>query len=137
MAPYEALYGRKCRSPLHWDLDETRGAPRTEKDRLRPELIQEAIDKIQIIKKNMKTAQDRQKSYADKRRKNLEFNVGDQVFLKVAPQKEIRRMGKSGKLNSRYAGLFEIIERVGPVAYRLNLSPNLTGIHSIFHMSQL
>ena len=137
MAPYEALYGRKCRSPLHWDIDEIRSTPSSEKDALRPEMIQEAIDKVQIIKKNMKTAQDRQKSYADKRRKDLEFSIGDLVFLKIAPQKGIRRMGKAGKLSPRYTGPFEIIERIGPVAYRLDLPPNLTGIHNVFHISQL
>ena len=85
MTPYEALYGRKCRSPLHWDIEETRNTSTTGKDALRPELIQEAIEKVQLIKKNMKTAQDRQKSYADKRRKDLEFCIGDRVFLKIAP----------------------------------------------------
>jgi len=137
MAPYEALYGRKCRSPLHWDLDEVRSTSRNGSDGLRPEMIQESIDKVQVIKKNMKTAQDRQKSYADKRRKDLEFNIGDQVFLKLTPQKGIRRMGKSGKLTPRYAGPFDIVERIGPVAYRLDLPPNLTGIHDVFHVSQL
>ena len=79
MAPYEALYGRKCRSPLHWDLDEFGKAASRGENVTRPDLIQEDIEKIQIIKKNMKTAQDRQKSYADRRRKDLEFEVGDQV----------------------------------------------------------
>ena len=85
----------------------------------------------------MKTAQDRQKSYANKHRKDLEFGIGERVFLKIAPQKEIRRMGKSGKLSPRYTGPFEIVERIGPVAYRLDLPPNLTGIHNVFHVSQL
>ena len=137
MAPYEALYGRRCRSPLHWDLDEVRSTSSKENEALRPELVQEAIDKIQIIKKNMKTAQDRQKSYADKRRKGLEFSVGDHVFLKIAPLKGIRRMGKSGKLNPKYTGPFQIVERISPVAYQLDLPPNLTGIHNVFHVSQL
>ena len=88
MAPYEALYGRKCRSPLHWDIDEVKSTSTTGKDALRPELIQEAIDKVQLIKKNMKMAQDRQKSHADRCRKDLDFNVGDCVFLKISPQKE-------------------------------------------------
>ena len=85
----------------------------------------------------MKTAQDRQKSYADRRRKDLEFEVGDQVFLKISPQKGIRRLGKIRKLAPRYAGPFEITERVGSVAYRLELPSNLTGIHDVFHVSQL
>ena len=110
MAPYEALYDRKYRSPLHWDIDEVKSTSNIERDALRPEMIQEAIDKVQIIKKNMKTAQDRQKSYADKRRKDLKFSMGDQVFLKIAPQREIRRMGNAEKLSPRFIDPFEIVK---------------------------
>ena len=111
MAPYEALYGRKCRSPLHWDLDEVKTTTEEKQGSLRPELIQDAIEKVQIIKQNMKAAQDRQKSYANKRRKDLEFAVGDQVFLKISPQKGIKRIGKHGKLIPRFTGPFEILKR--------------------------
>jgi hypothetical protein len=80
MAPYEALYGRKCRSPLYWDEV-------GEKQLLGPEIVQDTKDKIALIRKRMLTAQSRQKSYADQHRRKLEFKVGDQVFLKVSPMK--------------------------------------------------
>jgi len=137
MAPYEALYGRKCRSPLYWDLAEWRQTSDGHHRNTRPELIQDAIEKVQLIQQRMKAAQDRQKSYANRRRKNLEFEVGDRVFLKLSPRKGFYRIGKGGKLNPRYIGPYEIIERVGEVAYRLDLPPNLTGIHNVFHVSQL
>ena len=85
----------------------------------------------------MLTAQSRQKSYADKRRRPLEFQVGDAVFLKVAPLKGVMRFGKKGKLSPRYMGPFEIIERIGKVAYRLALSPDLSAVHNVFHVSML
>ncbi|XP_022897625.1 uncharacterized protein LOC111411315 [Olea europaea var. sylvestris] len=100
MAPYEALYGRKCKSPIHWD-------------------------------------EDRQKSYADRRRKDLEFSVGDKVFLKVAPMKGVLRFDKKGKLRPRFIGPFEILERIGVMAYRLALSPELAAVHNVFHISML
>ena len=79
----------------------------------------------------------RQKSYADKRRRPLEFSVGDSVFLKVAPMKGVMRFGKKGKLSPRYIGPFEIIERIGKVAYRLALPPELASVHSVFHVAML
>ncbi|KAL5555342.1 hypothetical protein UlMin_037578 [Ulmus minor] len=85
----------------------------------------------------MKTAQSRQKSYADKRRRPLEFLVGDSVFLKVAPMKGVMRFGKKGKLSPRYIGPFEILERIGKVAYRLALPPELSYVHNVFHVSML
>ncbi|KAL5543351.1 hypothetical protein UlMin_007135 [Ulmus minor] len=85
----------------------------------------------------MKTVQDRQKSYADKRRRLLEFHVGDSVFLKIAPMKGVMRFGKRGKLSPRYIGPFEILERVGKVAYRLALPPDLSSVHNVFHVSML
>ena len=85
----------------------------------------------------MKTAQSRQKSYADKRRKDLEFSVGDMVFLKVAPMKGVMRFGVKGKLSPRFIGPFEILERVGDMAYRLALPPRLSEIHNVFHVSML
>ncbi|XP_073300496.1 uncharacterized protein [Primulina huaijiensis] len=137
MAPYEALYGRKCRSPFNKDMDEWRGTKNGQERAIRPDIIQEAIDKIQLIRQRIQTAQSRQKSYADKRRKDLKFEVGDYVLLKVSPRKGIKGTGKKGKLHPRFVGPFEVVERVGTVAYRLSLPENISGIHNVFHVSQL
>ena len=94
-------------------------------------------DKVKVIREKIKTAQDRQKSYVDNRRKDLEFEVGDMVFLKVTPWKRVIRFGKRGKLSPRYIGPYPIIERIGPVAYKLNLPDELSRIHNVFHMSML
>ncbi|GJV21580.1 reverse transcriptase domain-containing protein [Tanacetum coccineum] len=119
-APFEALYGRKCRSPVLW-------AEIGESSLIGPELVQETTDKVVLIKEKLKAARDRQKSYADNRRKPLEFEVGDRVMLKVSPWKGVIRFGKKGKLAPRYVGPFEILERIGPVAYRLRLPEELSG----------
>ncbi|GJS76860.1 putative reverse transcriptase domain-containing protein [Tanacetum coccineum] len=102
-----------------------------------PELVQETTEKILQIKDRLKAARDRQKSYADKRRKPLEFSVGDYVLLKVSPWKGVVRFGKKGKLAPRFVGPFEIIEKVGSVAYRLDLPEELNGVHDTFHVSNL
>ncbi|GJV44563.1 hypothetical protein Tco_1429099 [Tanacetum coccineum] len=102
-----------------------------------PELVQETTEKIFQIKERLITARSRQKSYADKRRKPLEFEVGDRVLLKVSPWKGVVRFGKKGKLAPRYVGPFEIVERVGPVAYRLKLPQELSCVHDTFHVSNL
>ncbi|GJR57739.1 putative reverse transcriptase domain-containing protein [Tanacetum coccineum] len=104
---------------------------------IRPELVQETTDKVVLIKEKLKAARDRQKSYADNRRKPLEFEVGDRVMLKVSPWKGVIRFGKKGKLAPRYVGPFEILERIGPVAYRLRLPEELSGVHDTFHVSNL
>ncbi|GJV55296.1 putative reverse transcriptase domain-containing protein [Tanacetum coccineum] len=129
-APFEALYGRKCRSPVCWS--EVGDSQLTG-----PELIRETTEKIIQIKNRLLTARSRQKSYADVRRKPMEFNVGDMVMLKVSPWKGVIRFGKRGKLSPRYVGPFKIIERIGPVAYRLELPEKLRGIHNTFHVSNL
>ncbi|GJT83396.1 putative reverse transcriptase domain-containing protein [Tanacetum coccineum] len=129
-APFEALYGRKCRSPVIW-------TEVGENQLIGPELVQETTEKIFQIKERLITARSRQKSYADKRRKPLEFEVGDRVLLKVSPWKGVVRFGKKGKLAPRYVGPFEIIERVGPVAYRLKLPQELSCVHDTFHVSNL
>ncbi|GJY59818.1 putative reverse transcriptase domain-containing protein [Tanacetum coccineum] len=129
-APFEALYGRKCRSPIMW-------AEVGEGQLIGHELVQETTEKISQIKDRLKAARDRQKSYADKRRKPLEFSVGDYVLLKVSPWKGVVRFGKKGKLAPRFVGPFEIIEKVGPVAYRLDLPEELNGVHDTFHVSNL
>ncbi|KAD5318327.1 hypothetical protein E3N88_18273 [Mikania micrantha] len=112
-APYEALYGRN------------------------PELVHETTEKIVQIRKSMAAARDRQKSYADKRRKPLEFKVGDRVLLNVSPWKGVIRFCKRGKLNPRYIRPFEITKRIGPVAYELDLPNELSSVHNVFHVSNL
>ncbi|KAI3821574.1 hypothetical protein L1987_09142 [Smallanthus sonchifolius] len=129
MAPFEALYGRKCRSLICWN--EIGEAQITS-----PELIQETSDKILQIRDNIRTTRSRQKGYADKRRKPLEFQVGDLVILKVSPWKGVIRFEKKGKLAPRYVGPFKIIERIGKVAYKLELPPSLGNVHPTFHFSQ-
>ncbi|GJV06108.1 putative reverse transcriptase domain-containing protein [Tanacetum coccineum] len=129
-APFEALYGRKCRSLIMW-------AEVGEGQLIGPELVQETTEKILQIKDRLKAARDRQKSYVDKRRKPLEFSVGDYVLLKVSPWKGVVRFGKKGKLAPRFVGPFEIVEKVGLVAYRLRLPEELNGVHDTFHVSNL
>ncbi|GKB02864.1 hypothetical protein Tco_0830953 [Tanacetum coccineum] len=100
-------------------------------------LVQETIDKVVLIKEKLKAAKDRQKSYADKRRKPLEFEVGDQVLLRVSPRKGVMHFEKKGKLAPRYVGPFEILERIGLVAYMLRLPEELSSVHDTFHVSNL
>ena len=99
--------------------------------------MQITTDKIKIIRERLQTAQSRQKSYADNRRKDLEFEVGDWVFLKLSPWKGIIRFGKRGKLSPRFIGPYLITERVGAVAYRLELPSELSRVHDVFHVSML
>nr|GFA91378.1 putative reverse transcriptase domain-containing protein [Tanacetum cinerariifolium] len=129
-APFEALYGRKCRSPICWTEVE-------EAQILDPELIQETIEKIVQIRQRMQTARDRQKSYVDLKRKPMEFQVGDKVMLKVLPWKGDVHFGKRGKLNPRYVGPFKVLERVREVAYKLELPEELSRVHNTFHVSNL
>ncbi|KAL5824754.1 hypothetical protein ACOSQ3_020817 [Xanthoceras sorbifolium] len=122
MAPYEALYRRKCRTPLCWtELGED---GQTE-------------EKVKIIKERLKAASDRQKSYTDLKMRDIEYEVGEKVFLKVSPWKKVLRFGKKGKLSPRFIGPYEILERVRPVAYRLALPLGLEKIHNMFHVSML
>ncbi|GJW66069.1 putative reverse transcriptase domain-containing protein [Tanacetum coccineum] len=127
-APFQALYGRKCRSPIM-------RAEVGEGQLIGPELVQETTEKILQIKDRHKAVRDRQKSYADKRRKPLEFSVGVYVMLKVSPCKDVVRFGKKGKLAPRFVGPFEIIGKVGPIAHMLNLPEELKGVHDTFHVS--
>ena len=116
MAPYEALYGRKCRSLVHWD-------EAGERRYLGPEFVEQSIEAIKKIRQWMITAQSRRKGYVDKRRRPLEFEVGDKVFLKTSPVRGITRFRNKGKLDPRYIGPFEILDEFGKVAYRLALPP--------------
>ena len=102
-----------------------------------PDLVQQAEEKLRIIREHLKAAQSRQKTQADKKRGEVEFKAGDFVYLKVSPKKGTRRFGLRGKLSPRYVGPFQIINKVGAVAYRLELPPNLSGIHNVFHVSTL
>ena len=130
MAPFEALYGRRCRTPLNW-------SEAGERNFFGPDIVNEAEEQVQLIQKNLKAAQSRQKSYADKKRQAISFQVGDQVYLRVSPMKGVQRFGVKGKLAPRYVGHFPILERCGPVAYRLELPAQLSAVHNIFHVSQL
>ncbi|GJT01901.1 retrotransposon protein, putative, ty3-gypsy subclass [Tanacetum coccineum] len=102
-----------------------------------PELIQETTEKIVLIKQRMQAAQDRQKSYADRKRKPIELEIRDRVMLKVSPWKGVVRFGKRGKLNPRYVGPFKVLVKVGKVAYRLELPQELSRVHHTFHVSNL
>ena len=102
-----------------------------------PDLIRDTSEKVSLIRQRLLTAQSRQKSYADLRRRPLEFEVGDHVFLKVMPKRGVVRFDKRGKLSPRFIGPFGILERVGTVVYRLALPPSMSGVHEVFHVFML
>ncbi|XP_050884524.1 uncharacterized protein LOC127087645 [Lathyrus oleraceus] len=130
MAPYEALYGRKCRTHLCWtEVGEERI--------LGPEIIQETTEKIRMVRDKIKKAQDIQKRYADNRGRLFKFNEDGHVLLKVTQRLRLKGLFKSWKLSPRYIGPYQIIERIGEVAYRLTLPPSLSEMHDVFHVSQL
>ena len=130
MTPYEALYGRPYRSPICW-------TKMGESSITGLDLIRDTLEKVSLIWHRLLMAQSRQKSYVDRRRQPLEFELGDHVFLKVMPKRRVIRFGKRGKLSLRFIRPFEIPERVGTVAYRLALPPNLFSVHEVFHVSML
>jgi hypothetical protein len=130
MAPFEALYGRRCRTPLNW-------SELGERWFFRPDMVKETEEKVQRIRHNLKEIEARQKSYAVKRRKPLYFLVEDYVYLKVSPMKGVSRFGVKWKLAPRYIGPFLVLEQCGPVAYRLQLPETLSAVHNVFHVSQL
>jgi hypothetical protein len=130
MAPFEALYGQRCRTPLSWSQT-------WERKIFGPDLVIEAEEKVKIIQENLRAAQSRQKSYFDKRRKPLKFDIGDHVYLQVSPTKGVQQFEVKGKLAPRYVGPYEIIEECGPVAYKLRFPSLLAAIHDVFHISQL
>jgi hypothetical protein len=129
-SPFEALYGRKCRTPLYWDQI-------GERQVFGPDIVEEAELLVQLVPENLRVTQTRQKSYADVRRRDLTFAADDHVYLKVSPMRGIRRFNVKGKLAPRYIGPFKVLERKGEVAYRLELPPSLSGVHDVFHVSQM
>jgi len=130
MAPFKALYGRKCRTPLNW-------VEPGERRYYGIDFVNQAEKKVQIIQQHMTAAQPRQKSYADKRRRPLEFNVGDYVYLKVTPMKKVQRFRVRSKLAPRYVGPYQILEGKGPVAYKIQLPEEMSSMFPVFHVSQL
>jgi hypothetical protein len=130
MSPFEVFYGRKCRTPLFWN------EPR-ENQAFGREILREAEKQVHIVRENLQLAQSRQKSYVDHRRRKLSFRVGDFVYLKVSPMRGLYHFKIRGKLASRYIGPFKILEQRGEVAYQLELPPQLTDVHDVFHISQL
>ncbi|XP_070017786.1 uncharacterized protein [Nicotiana sylvestris] len=130
MAPFEALYGRRCRSPIGWFKVGEAGL-------IGPDLVHQAIEKVKIIKERLRTTQSRQKSYSDVRRRDFEFKEYDWVFLKISPMKGIMRFSKKGKLSLRYVGPYRIIQSVGQVEYKLELPPEMSLVHLVFHVSML
>jgi hypothetical protein len=130
MAPFEVLYGRRCRTPFN------KSKP-GERCFFKPDMLTETEEKVQQIIHNLKEAQARQKSYADKQRKPLYFQVEDCVYLKVSPMKGVSRFGVKGNLAPQYIGPFPVLEQCGPVAYRLQLPKILSAMHNVFHVSQL
>ena len=128
MAPFKALYGRRCRTLLCWHES-------GESVVLGPELVRETTEKVKLIREKMKASQSRQKSYHDKRRKGLEFQAGNHVFLRVTLVTGVGQALKSKKLTSSFIGPYQISERVGNVAYRVDLPPNLSNLHDVFHVS--
>ncbi|GJS50063.1 putative reverse transcriptase domain, ribonuclease H-like domain, aspartic peptidase domain protein [Tanacetum coccineum] len=129
-ARFKALYSQKCRSPVCW-------AEVGDVQLTGTEIIHETTETIVQIRQCLQASRDRQRSYANVRRKPLEFQVGDRVMLKVSPRKGIIRFGKQGKLNPRYIGPFKILKRVGPVAYKLELPEELSNVYNTFHVSNL
>jgi len=130
MAPYEAVYGRRCRTPLCWQQD-------GEAVVLGPEFLQQTIEKVRVIQDQMRATQSKQKSYPDKRRRLLEFGACDHVFLRVTRTTGNGRALKSMKLTPRFIGPYQITKRIGPAAYEIALPPHLGNLHNVFHVSQL
>ena len=130
MPPFEALYGRSCRTPLNWSES-------GERVYFGPDIVMEAEEKVKTIQERLRAAQFRQKHYADRRKWMLEFQVGDHVYLKVTPFKGTQWFQEKGKLAPHYVGPFRILARRGAVAYQLELPQSLSTIHNVFHVSQL
>ncbi|XP_070019708.1 uncharacterized protein [Nicotiana sylvestris] len=130
MAPYEALYGKRYRSPIGWfEPGEAR--------LLGIDLVQDVMDKVKIIQDRLRTAQSRQKSYADHKVCDAAFMVRERVLIRVSPMRGVMRFGKKGKQSPRFVGPFEILDRLGEVAYRLAFPLSISVVHPVFHVSML
>jgi hypothetical protein len=127
MSPFEALYGRNCRTPLHWDQP-------SERQVFGPDILLRAEENIKMVRENLKAAQSRQRIYADTRRRELSFKVGDYVYLNVSPIRGIKRFRVKGKLAPRYIRPYQIQARHGEVAYQLSLPENLSVVPDVFHV---
>jgi len=130
MAPYEALYGRKYRTPLCWYQD-------GEAVLVGPKLLEQTTEKVRMVRDRMQASQSRQKAYADRRRRPLEFAARDHVFLRVTRTTGMGRALCSRKLSPKFLGPYQISRRIGPMAYEITLPPQLANLHSVFHVSQL
>nr|GFB73999.1 putative nucleotidyltransferase, ribonuclease H [Tanacetum cinerariifolium] len=129
-APFEMLYGRKCHALICWNQVGERVIEG-------PKMIEVTNEKVAVAKEKLKEARTRQKSYANKHRRSIEFQPGDRVFLKVSPARRVRHFGIKGKLSPRFIGPFMILDRVGEVSYRLALPPQMSHVHNVFHVSLL
>ena len=129
MAPFEALYGRMYRTPLNW-------VEAGERRYYGIDFVNEVEQKVRTIPQHLEAAQTGQKSYADKRRKPIEFLIGDHVYIKVSPMKGVQRFGVKRKLAPRYVGPYQILEKKGNVAYKVQLPVALRAIFPVFHVSQ-
>ena len=130
MATYEIVYGQRCRTLVCW-------TELNEHEMIGPDIVKDTEEKVQVIRQRLKAANDQQKSYADLKRRDIEYEVGDKVFIKVSLWRKILRFGKKGKLSPRFIGPYEILERFGPMAYHLALPPELAKLHNVFHVSML
>jgi hypothetical protein len=130
MPPFEMLYGRKCRTPLCWEAESRAKVASTD-------IVRESLENVQVVKEKLKAAQDRQRAYANQKKRHVAFKEGDHVMLRVSPWKGLIRFGKKGKLSPRFIGPFKVLKQVGEVAYELELPKELEGIHPTFHVSQL
>ena len=130
MSPFEALYGRRCRTLLRW-------SEVGERSLFGPDMIKEAEEQVAKVRENLKATQSRQKSYADTQRRLLKFQPGEYAYLKVSPIRGTQRFQVRGKLAPRYIGPYQIIEKIGAIAYRLELPLEMADVHDVFHVSQL
>jgi hypothetical protein len=130
MAPSEALYGRKCTTSLFWS-----GVG--ERSLFGPDIMKDAKEKVRLIRDRLKIAQSRQKSYADSKRREVTYEVGDRAYLRVSPLRGVKRFGVKGKLAPRFVGPFTVLAPKGEVAYELELPESLSAVHNVFHVSQI